>query len=141
MRSSSSSTPSADAVAPRGSASSRSCRSFNGPGVTYDQRTASSWLRPTVTSAHSGPMALVLAEAQVDGTLVNAFRDPDRNGHGESVCKLEVGHPAAADRRCRLHDPTSPMPIVNQLVARCRWPLPIVAWWRSRWARAVLAAR
>ena len=60
---------------------------------------------------------------------------------GAKLRKLEVGHPAAADRRCRLHDPISPMPIVNQLVARCRWPLPIVAWWRSRWARAVLAAR
>ena len=57
------------------------------------------------------------------------------------VCKLELGHPAVADRRCRLHDPTSPMPIVNQLVARCRWPLPIIAWWRSRWARTVLAMR
>ena len=48
-------------------------------------------------------------------------------------CMIRSGYEAG---RCR-----SPMPIVNQLVARCRWPLKIVAWWRSRWARAVLATR
>ena len=74
---------------------------FNGPGGTYDQRTASSWLRPTVTSPHSGPMALVLAEAQVDGTLVNAFRDPDRNGHGDA--RVQAGGGTSSGCRSPLH--------------------------------------
>ena len=40
------------------------------PLNTYDQRTASSLRRPTVTSPHSGPMALVLAEAQLQAQEV-----------------------------------------------------------------------